>query len=339
MRHSTLILAVVGIGILAAMILYIGPVKIANAVALANPWYLALAVLIQFSIYGFWTQRWAINVKSVNISIKKIHLFLILMVGLAINNITPSARGGGEPIRGYILSKYSKTSFEESFATVIADRGLDTFPFMVLAVITIISVVLFMSLPVLVVSGLIIAVVALLIIFFVAVYMSLNKEFGKKATLWLVRIIKRISRKEHSKLEANALTAIHGFQNSMRTMVKDRNVLMYGLPLSFVIWFFEIFRVYIVFLAFGVNVSPIVIAEVFIISTLLGLIPLLPGGLGAVDGVMIILFSAAGVPPSISAAATIVERLISFWMTSIIGIAILPYFGAGVVEKIFKKIT
>lgn len=339
MKHSTLLLALVGIGILIVMVLIIGPSKIISAVELADPWYLVLAVLIQFAIYGLWTQRWAINVNSVDISIKKFHLLPMLLVGLAINNITPSARGGGEPIRGYILSKYSKTTFEKSFATVIADRGLDTFPFMVLAVLTIISVALFMSLSNLVVFGLIAAVVALLILFFIALYMSLNKEFGKKATLWLVGVIKRLSRKEHSTLEENALTAIHGFQNSMRTMVKDRNVLMYGLPISFVIWIMEISRVYVVFLAFGVPVSPITIAEVFIISTLLGMIPLLPGGLGAVDGVMIILFSAAGVPPSISAAATIVERLISFWMTTIIGTAVLPYFGTGVVDKIFKKVT
>ena len=63
------------------------------------------------------------------------------------------------------------------------------------------------------------------------------------------------------------------------------------------------------------------------------MIPLLPGGLGAVDGMMIILYSAAGVPPSISAAATIVERLISFWMTSFIGLGMLPFVGAGVMEK------
>jgi len=29
----------------------------------------------------------------------------MLMVGLAVNNITPSARGGGEPVRAYMLSK------------------------------------------------------------------------------------------------------------------------------------------------------------------------------------------------------------------------------------------
>jgi conserved hypothetical protein len=339
MKHSTLILALAGFGILIVMILVIGPGKIISAVELADPWYLALAVLIQFAIYGLWTQRWAINVNSVGIKIKKVHLLPMLMVGMAINNITPSARGGGEPIRGYILSKYSETSFEKSFATVIADRGLDTFPFMVLAVLTIISLVLFMNLSDLVIIGLITAVIALLILFIIALYMSLNKEFGKKATLWIVRVIKRFSKKEHSKLEDEALKVIHGFQNSMRTMVKDRNVLMYGLPISFILWIMEILRVYIVFSSFHVEVSVIVIAEVFIISTLIGMIPLLPGGLGAVDGIMIILFSAAGVPPSISAAATIVERLISFWMTTVIGIAVLPYFGTGVIEKIFNKVT
>jgi uncharacterized protein (TIRG00374 family) len=339
MKHTTLLFALVGIGILIAMVLYIGPSKIVSAVEMANPLYLALAVAIQLVIYGLWTLRWSIVVNSVNIVIRKIYLLPMLLVGLAINNITPSARGGGEPIRGYILSKYSKTTFEKSFATVVADRGLDTFPFMVLAIITIIAAALYLNLSPLIVYVLIAAVIVLLVLFFVALYMSLNKKFGKKVTLWLVGIIKRISRKEHSKLEENALKAIHGFQNSMRTMVKDRNVLMYGLPLSFVIWIFEILRVYVVFSAFNVEVSLLVIAEVFIISSLLGLVPLLPGGLGAVDGVMIILFSAAGVPPSISAAATIVERLISFWMTTVLGMAILPYFGAGVVEKIFKKVS
>lgn len=337
MKYKPLILILIGIGILIGMILFIGPGNIENAIKLANPWYVALAIILQFAVYGLWTWRWSINIKSVGISVKKQHVFPMLMVGLAVNNLTPSARGGGEPIRGYILSKYSNSSFEKSFATVIADRGLDTFPFIVLAVITIVAAVFYLNLPDYALYSLIIAVLVLVVVFFIALYMSFNLDFGRKVSLWLVGLIKRFSKKDRSKLEENALKAIHGFQNSMHTMVKDRNVLLYGLPISFSIWILEIIRVYVIFSAFNVDVSLLVIAEVFIISTLIGLIPLLPGGLGAVDGIMIILFSAAGVPPSISAAATIVERLISFWMTSIIGIALLPYFGTSVVEKITKK--
>ncbi len=338
MKYKPLILLLIGIGTLIGMILFIGPSTIESAIKMANPWYIALAVIIQFIIYGLWTWRWSINIKAVNISIKKIHIFPMLMVGMAVNNLTPSARGGGEPIRGYILSKYSGSSFEKSFATVIADRGLDTFPFIVLAVITIVGAVFYLNLPDYAIYALILAVVVLFALFLIVLYMSFNLEFGHKVSLWIVHIIKRFSKKDHNQLEKKALNSIHSFQNSMRTMVKNKNVMLYSLPISFLIWILEILRVYIIFSAFNVEVSFLIIAQVFIISTLIGLIPLLPGGLGTIDGLMIILFSAAGVPPSISAAATIIERLISLWMTSIIGIALLPYFGTNVIEKITKKV-
>jgi len=36
------------------------------------------------------------------------------------------------------------------------------------------------------------------------------------------------SKRDRSKLEENAQKAVHGFQKSMRTMVKDRSVMAYG---------------------------------------------------------------------------------------------------------------
>ncbi len=335
MKYKALTLILVGIGILAVMILFIGPAKIEDAIKLADPWYIVLAIILQFISYGLWTWRWSINIQAVGLSVKKLHLLPMLMVGLAVNNITPSARGGGEPVRGYILSKYTSSSFEKSFATVIADRALDTIPFIILSVITIVAAASHLNLPRYGLYSIIIAVVVLIVGFLVLLYMSFNLEFGRKVSLWITGVVKRFSRKEHAHLEEKALDAIHGFQNSMRIMGKDKNVLIKGLGLSFLIWFLEILRVYIIFAAFNVDVSLLVIAEVFIISTLIGFIPLLPGGLGAVDGLMIVLFSAAGVPPSVSAAATIIERLISFWMTTITGLACLPYFGASAVEKVF----
>jgi hypothetical protein len=337
MNHKTIILLLVGIGILALMVFFIGPGQIESALKHANTWYVALAVAIQFLIYGLWTQRWSITIRSLHISIKKRHIFPMLMVGLAVNNITPSARGGGEPVRAYMLSKYSKAPMENAFATVIADRGLDTFPFVVLAILTIIFSVVYLTLPEWVVFGLIISLVALVTVFFIILYMSINEAAGEKITLWIVKIVKRLSKKKHFEIERRAIEAMRGFQNSMKVMIRDRRVLMLGLPLSFLIWFMEIIRVYIVFSSFGTPVPLGIIAAVFVIATLIGMIPLLPGGIGAVDGVMIILYSAAGVPPSISAAATIVERLISFWMTSFIGIGMLPYVGSGVLEKFSDK--
>jgi uncharacterized protein (TIRG00374 family) len=338
MKHKSLILMAIGVGILAAMILFIGPVQIAVALEKANLWYVALAIFIQFIIYGVWTLRWSVTTESVGIHVKKRHLFPMLLVGLAVNNLTPSGRGGGEPVRAYMLGKYSNTSMESSFATVIADRGLDTFPFIILAVITIVAMVLYFNLPAWLVYGLIMSVILIVAIFVLILYMSINRTAGEKITLWTLNILKRFYRKDTTKLEKRALEAIHEFQLTMKIMLKDPRVFLYGLPLSFLIWFLEIMRVYLIFAAFGTDVSLIIIAQVFILATLIGMIPLLPGGLGAVDGIMIVFYSAAGIPPSISAAATVVERLISFWMTSIIGLALLPYFGSSVIEKISKKL-
>lgn len=337
MKYKTLALFLVGIGVLAVMVLFIGPGEVESAIALANPWYVAIAVLVQFAIYGLWTFRWDITIKSLDITAKKRHILPMLMVGLAINNLTPSGRGGGEPVRAYVLGKYSGSPMENAFATVVADRGLDTFPFVVLAVFSITYSVFYLKLSEITIGALIAALLILLAAFFIIIYMCINEGAGKKITMWLVRVIKRFSRKEHSNIENKALKALNNFQDSIKSMMKNRNVLLYGLPLSLVIWLFEIARVYIVFSAFGVHVSPGVIAVVFVIATLIGIIPLLPGGLGAVDGIMILMYSIAGVPPSVSAAATLVERLISFWMTSVIGMLLLPYFGTGVMDKVSEE--
>lgn len=337
MNRKTIGLLIVGIAILVVMIIFIGPGKIEDAIKLANPWYILLAVVVQFAIYGMWTQRWSITIRSLKISIKKKHIFPMLMVGLAVNNITPSARGGGEPVRAYMLGKYTKSPMENAFATVIADRGLDTFPFVFLAIITILYSVLSLTLPEWIVIALIISLIILVIVFIIILFMCINETAGQRITMWLVGVFKRFSRKKHFNIEDKAIKAMKGFQNSMNIMIRDRRVLMYGLPLSFVIWFMEIIRVYIVFSSFGTPVPLGIIASVFVIATLIGMIPLLPGGVGAVDGIMIILYSAAGVPPSISAAATIVERLISFWMTSFIGMGMLPYVGSGVMDKFSDK--
>ncbi len=338
MKHNGLILILVGLGILAAMILFIGPDQIVKALEKANPIFIVLAIITQLVIYGLLTLRWSITTDSIKINVKKRHLLPMLMVGLAVNNITPSARGGGEPVRAYILSKYSRCSMESSFATVIADRGLDMFPFIVLAVLTIFAIVMYFNLALWLVLSLIMAVIVLTILFILALYMSLNKKAGEKITRTILKVIRRFYKKNPEKLEKKALNAIHEFQYTMKLMLKERKIFFYALPLSFLIWGLEILRVYLVFSSFGIEVSLILIAVVFIIASLIGMIPLLPGGIGAVDGIMILLYSAAGIPPSISAAATVIERLISFWMTSLIGIACLPYFGSSVIEKITKKI-
>jgi uncharacterized protein (TIRG00374 family) len=116
--------------------------------------------------------------------------------------------------------------------------------------------------------------------------------------------------------------------------MNDYKLIINATIISFVVWFLELIRVYVVFLAFGQTVSLGMIASVFLVSSLIGVIPALPGGLGSIDGVMILLYSMAGVSASVSTAATLVERMISLWMVIIMGMILLPFYGKDALDQV-----
>ena len=319
--------------ILAIMLWLVGIDDVIVALAVAKLELIALAIAVQVFTYGLYTLRWQIlnNLADIDTSFKK--LFPMILVGLAVNNITPSGRGGGEPVRAYILAKEDNYPMQETFATVVADRALDTFPFVVLAVITIIGMTFYFSFDLWLLIVMILAVIAIVALLAMIIYMSINPKFGKRVDGWIIKLVRRFYKKNSEELENKIHAVILDFQNTMKVVISSKKVTYYALPLSFVIWIFEILRVYIVFLAFGATVSPIIIGAVFIIASLVGMVLLLPGGLGAVDGIMVVFYSVAGISASVSAAATVIERLISFWMATILGMVILPHYGSSILDR------
>ena len=334
MDKKTVLLLIFSVAILLVMLWFVGIDQVISALKMANPLIIVLAIATQVFTYFLYTLRWQIlnNLTEMDVSIKE--LLPMVLVGLAVNNITPSGRGGGEPVRAYVLAKRKNYQFEETFATVVADRALDTFPFVVLAAMTIAAMALYFDFDLWLLIVMVVAVIVIVVVLIVLIYMCINPGFGQRVEGWIIGLVRRFYKKNSEELESKIHDGIFGFQDTMKLLISNKKVMSYTIPLSFVIWLFEILRVYLVFLAFGANVSLITIGEVFIVASLVGMIPLLPGGLGAIDGIMIVFYSAAGISTSISAAATVVERLISFWMATIIGLLILPYYGSSAIDKI-----
>ena len=316
-NRYTILLLIVGVGIMLAMLYFIGLEDVLSALAMSNLYLVLLAILVQIFTYYLYTFRWYLINESAGINKGVRELLPMVMVSLA----------GGEPVRAYILSKNSEYHFKDTFATVVADRAMDTFPFLFLAIVTIIGIIFSFKLATVWIVIFILAVAAITALVAIIIYMCVNEAFGDKLIGWIIRLVRRFYKNYSQSTEDQIVDSVRGFQKTMNFLLRDKKVLYYALPLSFVIWGMEIFRVYLVFSAFGANVSFISIGEVFIVATLVGMIPLLPGGLGAVDGVMILLSANAGITASVSAAATVIERLISFWMATIIGLFIMPMYG------------
>ncbi|MDO5824842.1 MAG: UPF0104 family protein [Methanosphaera sp.] len=327
-------LLVVGIVILVGMVMYIGPSKIISSIKTANIYFVTLAVIIQFIILILWNKRWSMICNSLDIPHSQLSLFAMTIVGLAINDLTPSGRSGGEPVRAYLLTKSSSVDFKKTFATVMGDKLFDMFPFMVLAIFAVAYLMLYLHLNSMLFSVLLVALVLFILILLFVIYISINEEFGLKTVKWVFRQVRRFISKDLKKYEKKATSSLIGFQNSLRYIMQDRKLLLEATAISFFVWFLELLRVYVVFLAFGQTVSLGMIASVFLVSSLIGVIPALPGGLGSIDGVMILLYSMAGVPASISTAATLVERMISLWMVIIMGVILLPFYGKDALEQV-----
>ena len=334
MDKKTIIFLAISILILVGILYFVGIDDVINALKIANLYLIALAIVTQVFTYFLYTLRWKILNDIADLDSSVFKLLPITLVGLAINNITPSGRGGGEPVRAYIFAREENYPMEETFAAVVADRALDTFPFVFLAILTIIGMALYFDFSPSLLILMVVAVIVIVLILILLIYMSINPNFGKKVDGWIIGIVRRFYKKNSDELEEKIHGIIKGFQDTMNMVILNKKVLYYALPLSFIIWIFEILRVYIVFLAFGATVSPVVIGEVFILASLAGMIPLLPGGLGAVDGIMIVFYTAAGISASISAGATVIERLISFWLATILGLVILPYYGSSALDKL-----
>ena len=334
-NKKVLIFLFVGLAIMAVMLYFIGIEEVIDALKESNLWLVLLAIVIQIFTYFLYTWRWNIINKTADMDLGIKKSLPMVLVSLAVNNITPSGRGGGEPVRAYLLAKEGNFKFEDTFATVIADRALDTFPFVILAILTIIGIIFTFSLDIKLIAFLAICVTLITVGVILLLYVCINETFGVKLTSWIIKIVSRFYKKFNEGTEKRIIEAVKTFQARMNALLREKSIIYYALPLSFVIWIFEILRVYVVFLAFGAKVSPIVIGEVFILASFVGMVPLLPGGLGAVDGIMILFYANAGITASLSAAATVVERLISFWMTTFVGLIFLTMFGTSVLDKAF----
>ena len=89
---------------------------------------------------------------------------------------------------------------------------------------------------------------------------------------------------------------------------------------------FDMLTLYLVFVAAGHRISPEVLLAGYGLPLLLGKIPLLPGGVGVVESSMASLYASLGVPKEVAVVVVLTYRFVSFWLPSLLGFALVPYF-------------
>lgn len=119
--------------------------------------------------------------------------------------------------------------------------------------------------------------------------------------------------KKHS-FAQELLTFLGNIEAHKKAILKNKNLVALSLVAGFIYYAGNIITLSACFLAFG-HMPPLpLITFAYFISLIAGWVTLAPGGIGATEATMLIIFSEFGIEPSLSLAAMLAFRLISFWI-------------------------
>ena len=100
----------------------------------------------------------------------------------------------------------------------------------------------------------------------------------------------------------------------MRRMSTHRGAKRTAVAYSCLFWLFDMLCLYLVFIAFGYHVAPTALIISYAVAYGAGTLAPTPGGLGAVEGLLIAMLVSFDVPSAEAIAVVLVYRFINFWL-------------------------
>lgn len=315
----------------------IGFNDVINTLKQANGELILLNFLLQAGIFLVWTIRWKMILNVVDKAPKFSTLLMMLFASIFGNNVTPSA-AGGEPLRAYLLREVEGTPFEIGFASSTADRVFEFLPFVLISVI---AALLLLSWKIPVTTRIIVILMVSISIFLFAVviYAGLKKEIAQRVIISIARSIYptfiRLTKKDitFAEITEKLVFYVNRFSGGFITALRNRRVFVIAFILSFVMWGLDMLRMYVCFGAVGTYPPPGALIVIYTIGILISLLPLLPGAWGIREATLIALFAVVGISADIVLSASLIDRLASYIVPTIIGALASLYYGRKVKNR------
>jgi glycosyltransferase 2 family protein len=339
LKHKWKIIATFAVAafLIFAMTFLIGFNDVITTLEKAKWNWIALNFVLEAGIILVWALRWKLILDVVDTSPKFTTILMMLLASLFGNNVTPSA-AGGEPLRAYLLREVEGVPFEIGFATSTADRVFEFLPFVLISIIAALFL-LSWDIPPLTRIFVIAMIIVSILIFGILIYAGFRKEITQRIIISLAKSIYptalRLSKKDVSfnEIREKIIFYINRFSTGFVTALQDRNVFFIAFILSFAMWGLDMLRMYVCFGALGVYPPVLALVIIYTIGILISLLPLLPGAWGIREATLIGLFAVVGVSADVVLAASLIDRLASYIIPTILGALAALYYGRKVKNK------
>ena len=241
--------------------------------------------------------------KQIEVSISFKTGVLLFISGLSMI-VTPG--GSGELIKSYYLKKNFGYPLAKTFPTVIMERLLD---------LTGIA-------GILLIVGLLLDnynIISLMLILLST--LSLIFASGKKKKLFnfLLSIIEKIPILKKQASSFSESYQVFGELTSGKIMTKT-------LGLSFFVWMTDAIMIYFIFVGFNLNFDIIFSTFSMYSSLLLGVLTMIPAGIGVTEVSFVEILRGEGVDTATSTSLVILFRLVTIWFLTVLGFCATRYF-------------
>ncbi len=271
----------------------------------ARPGYILLALSLYVASLFIVGARWRGFVRSVGGEVAVWRASLATLGGIAVNNLFPSGRLGGEACRIALVRRHGVVTWRQATVSAVWDR-LSQVP-----------------------------AIAILVVLAVLALKDLASNWHQMAALGAVMLalvaagfaIRHLRRSK---------PAEGGWREHLAFNRSNLRVFGIGIGLSGLVFLQDVLRISCAALAFGVSLPPTKIAVLSIVSLVGGLAPSL-GGFGPVEGGLVAGLMAFGVDLPTAAAITAAERLISYGFSTSAGSAVVALLGGRSLWKTIRQ--
>lgn len=321
---------------IAYLVLFVNIQEMISVIQGANMliYSLAASALLLETFFFTLTWQYLLIPLSVKASLRK--AFAYVWAGAFTDLLIPAESVSGELTKTYLMSKEPDANPGKVIASLVSQRMLGT----VTTTATLFAgflLLLWLNYAVtewmLQILLLITAVSAVAFAFLVVI--CVKEEWTERLVNAVMRLVERVSRGRFKRenFQRKIVNTLRAFYMSLRTFRSNPAKLV--LPIFFYIlaWLSSIAIAFLVFVSIGYlepNFTVLFLKVVIVYALMVSIksIPLgVPAEVGLPDIIMTTLFILFAIPPDISAAATVLTRILTVWLRFFIGFVAIQWVG------------
>jgi uncharacterized protein (TIRG00374 family) len=280
--------------------------------AQADFWLLALAVVLESAALVGYANLTRYVLRVLDIRLRLLEVFSVTLGSLAVSHFL-SAGGVGGWVLTYNALRKREVPHGLIFVAIAAQQFFNYIVLWFFFAIALVYLVLARGESLWQYAIGVVLILLLLWLTGYGVYLYNHRTLMRRRVGQAAHVINRVARREVVR-EQHVDAWLDNLFEGMRRMTSHRGAFRRTLLYACAYWFFDMLALAATFLAFGAGVPWTALVIAYVVAYSIGTLAPTPGGLGAVEALMIALFASFGVPSATAVAVVLVYRVINFWL-------------------------